>query len=50
MTNVEVATSVTYSGGVAVFIEQIGIQPTTDNVGMFSGEGDSGSSVLNDKA
>ena len=49
VTNVAAITPVSYNGGVAMFVGQIVVQPTPDNVGQFSDRGDSGSGVLNDR-
>ena len=49
VTNVATIVPVPYPGGTAVFSNQIAVQPTGDNVGLFSDGGDSGSGVLNDR-
>ena len=49
VTNVAARVSIPYSGGNAMFVNQIVVEATADNVGPFSDRGDSGSGVLNDR-
>jgi hypothetical protein len=49
VTQIAAVTTIPYDGGTAYFTNQIAIQATADNVGLFSDRGDSGSGVLNDR-
>jgi hypothetical protein len=49
VTNIAVTVTIPYPGGNALFSDQVAVRPTSDNGGVFSDAGDSGSGVLNDR-
>ncbi len=49
VTNLAFVGSITYPDGTAVFSDQMVVKATSDNVGPFSDDGDSGSGVLSDR-